>query len=126
MNVGPEESEQFNLGVVFQPTRNISATIDWWKIDRTGTISTLSVRELVDNFSIFGDRFIRDSAGTLIQIDQRVINAGASFTQGIDVSLRASGDLAGGTVGFGLDGTYLLVKKSQLTVSDSATDVIGF
>jgi iron complex outermembrane recepter protein len=117
LNVGPEESKQFGLGVVFQPTRNISATVDWWKIDRKGTISTLSVRELVDNFSIFGDRFIRNSAGTLIQIDQRVINAGASFTQGIDVALRANTEALGGAFGFGLDGTYLLVKKSQLIPS---------
>ena len=117
VNVGPEESKQFGLGVVLQPTRNISATIDWWKIDRTGTISTLSVRELVDNFSIFGDRFIRDGSGRLIQIDQRVVNAGASFTQGIDVAVRANYDLLDGKVGFGLDGTYLLVKKSQLIPS---------
>ena len=117
INIGPEESKQFGLGVVFQPSRNISATIDWWKIDRKGAISTLSVRELVDNFSIFGDRFIRDGAGTLIQIDQRVVNAGATFTQGIDVALRASSDLLGGAFGFGLDGTYLLVKKSQLVPS---------
>jgi iron complex outermembrane recepter protein len=115
VNIGPEKSKQFGLGVVFQPTRNISATIDWWKIDRTGSISTLSVRELVDNFGIFGDRFIRDSTGRLIQIDQRVINAGASYTQGIDVSLRVGGDIFGGELGFGLDGTYLLEKKSQLT-----------
>lgn len=115
VNLGPEKSKQFGLGVVLQPTRNISATIDWWKIDRTGTISTLSTRELVDNFSIFGDRFIRDAAGRLIQIDQRVINAGASFTQGIDVAVQGVGDLFGGKIAVGLDGTYLLVKKSQLT-----------
>jgi iron complex outermembrane receptor protein len=115
LNVGPEKSKQFGLGVVLQPANNISATVDWWKIDRTGSITTLSVRELANNFSAFPERFIRDSSGTLTQIDQRVINAGDSFTQGIDVSLRGNGDLGGGQFAVGMDGTYLLVKKRQLT-----------
>ena len=117
INVGPEEAKQFGLGIVLQPTADFSATIDWWKIDRTGAISTLSVRELTDNFGIFQDRFIRDSAGTLIQIDQRVVNAGAAFTQGIDVSFRGVGDLGPGRIGISLDGTYLVKKKSQLVPS---------
>ena len=117
LNVGPEKAKQWGLGVVFQPSSDFSATVDWWKIDRTGAITTLSVRELTDNFAIFQDRFIRDSAGTLIQIDQRVVNAGAAFTQGIDVSLRGAGDLGPGRIGMTLDGTYLLVKKSQLVPS---------
>jgi iron complex outermembrane recepter protein len=117
INVGPEKAKQFGLGVVLQPTSNFSATIDWWKIDRTAAITTLSVRELVDNFNIFGDRFIRDAAGTLIQIDQRVVNAGAAFTQGVDVSFRGFGDLGPGRIGMTLDGTLLLKKKSQLVPS---------
>jgi iron complex outermembrane recepter protein len=117
LNVGPETAKQFGLGVVFQPVRNFSATVDWWKINRDNAITTLSVRELVDNFSIFQDRFIRNGAGALIQIDQRVVNAGKSFTQGIDVALRGATDIGGGRLGFGLDGTYLLVKKSQLVPS---------
>ncbi len=117
LNVGPEKAKQFGLGVVFEPTRNFSATVDWWKINRTGAITTLSVRQLVDNYDIFTDRFIRDGAGTLIQIDQRVVNAGKSFTQGIDVSLRGALELGGGNLGLGMDGTYLLVKKSQLVPS---------
>lgn len=117
LNVGPEEAKQWGLGVVLEPSSNFSATIDWRKINRSGAITTLSVRELVDNFSIFEDRFIRDSAGSLVQIDQRVINAGKAFTQGIDVSFRGSGELGGGVIGITLDGTYLLEKKSQLVPS---------
>jgi iron complex outermembrane recepter protein len=117
LNVGPEKAKQFGLGVVLQPSSNFSATIDWWKIDRTAAITTLSVRELVDNFSIFEDRFIRDGAGTLIQIDQRVVNAGAAFTQGIDFSFRGFGDLGPGRIGMTMDGTLLLKKKSQLVPS---------
>jgi iron complex outermembrane recepter protein len=128
LNIGPEEAKQWGLGVVLQPTPDFSATIDWWKINRSGAITTLSVRELVDNFTVFDDRFIRDASGTLIQIDQRVINAGKAFTQGIDVSFRGTGELGGGRIGMTLDGTYLLKKKSQLvpSVPISASEVGKF
>lgn len=117
LNVGPEKAKQYGLGFVFTPASNFSATIDWWKITRSGAITTLSVRELVNNFTVFNDRFIRNGSGVLTQIDQRVVNAGRSFTQGVDVALRASTEAAGGRLGFNFDGTYLLEKKSQLVPS---------
>jgi iron complex outermembrane recepter protein len=128
LNVGPEKAKQYGLGFVFTPSSNFSATVDWWKITRSGAITTLSVRELVNNFTFFEDRFIRDGAGTLIQIDQRVVNAGRSFTQGVDVALRGSTGLAGGRLGFAFDGTYLLEKLSQLvpSVPVSASEVGKF
>jgi iron complex outermembrane recepter protein len=117
LNLGPETSKQFGLGVVLQPSRNFSATVDYWKIDRSGTISDLSVTQLAQNYTIFADRFIRNGAGQLIQIDRRFVNAGKSFTQGIDVSLRGAGSLAGGEWSVGMDGTYLLSKKRQIIPS---------
>lgn len=128
LNIGPEDAKQWGLGVVVQPSPDFSATIDWWKINRSGAITTLSVRELADNYSIFEDRFIRNAAGVLTQIDQRVVNAGKAFTQGIDISFRGGGDLGGGRIGLTLDGTYLLKKKSQLVPSApiSASEVGKF
>ncbi len=128
LNIGPEKAKQFGLGIVLQPTNNISATVDWWKITRRGAITTLSVRELVDNFTIFADRFIRNDTGQLIQIDQRVVNAGTSFTQGVDVSLRGNFEIGQGSLNLGMDGTYLLVKKSQLvpSVPVSASEIGAF
>ncbi len=115
LDLGPETSKQWGLGLVFEPTRHLNFTVDWWKIDRTNTITTLSVRQLVDNYATFADRFIRNSSGTLIQLDRTNINAGASKTEGIDISLRGNAELAGGQISAGMDGTYLLSKISQLT-----------
>jgi iron complex outermembrane recepter protein len=114
LDLGPETSKQFGLGVVFQPVRNFSVTVDWWSIDRANTIATLSIRQLVDNYSLFSDRFIYDGTGKLIQVDRTNINAGASKTQGIDISVRGSQSIGSGVVSLGLDGTYLIEKKSQL------------
>ncbi|MEM7018688.1 MAG: TonB-dependent receptor [Pseudomonadota bacterium] len=38
----PEESENVSLGVVFTPTDNFTLTVDWWKIETTGTVGVFS------------------------------------------------------------------------------------
>jgi iron complex outermembrane recepter protein len=114
LNLGPEKAKQFSLGVVFEPTRNLSVTLDWWKIDRTDTITILDLQTLIRNAALFPENFIRNSAGVLTAIDQRWVNAGASTTQGLELAIRGQHDLGGGTLSAGLDGTYLLKKKEKL------------
>ena len=113
-NLRPETAKMASLGVVFQPLRDFSASVDWWMINRKDTIQVLSLRDLVDNFDLFQDRFIRDSSGTLLAIDQTWLNTGASKTQGLEIALRGAGRLLGGRLSGGLDGTYLLRKKDKV------------
>ncbi|MBA3511209.1 TonB-dependent receptor [Sphingomonas sp.] len=110
-NLGPETAKMASLGVVFQPMPRFSASLDWWHIKRENSIQTLTLRQLVDNFELFPERFIRDANGDLLTIDQTWINAGIEKTQGLEVVLRGAGDLLGGRVSGGLDGTYLLKKE---------------
>ncbi len=56
---------------------------------------------------------MRDAAGTLIGIDQRFANTGASTTRGIEAGARTNGKLWQGAWGAGIDGSYLLRKKNQ-------------
>ncbi len=114
-NLGPETAEQFSLGVVFQPIPDFSLSLDWWSIAVDDTLAILTLRQLIDNASLFEDRFIRDGAGNITFIDQTWINAGARRTQGIELSMRGSADAFGGRFTAGVDGTYLLKKKEKLT-----------
>jgi iron complex outermembrane recepter protein len=116
-DLGPEKAKQGTVGVVFEPLPNMSLSFDWWQIKRTDTIQILSLQQLVDNVGIFGDRFIRNAAGTLTAIDQRWINAGESKTEGLEVSARGSGKVLAGTWTAGLDGTYLIEKRSRVVPS---------
>jgi iron complex outermembrane receptor protein len=100
--------------VVFEPLRYFSASLDLWNINRSDSIQTLSLRQLVDNFSVFQDRFIRDSSGRLIAIDQTWLNTGGSKTRGVEIALRGGGDVLGGRVLGGIDGTWQLKKKEQV------------
>jgi iron complex outermembrane recepter protein len=115
-DLGPEEAEQMTAGVVFTPTPRTSLSLDWWKIERTNTITILDLNQIVANASIFEDLFFR-SGGTVVAIDQRWVNSGESITQGIELGARANGDIWGGTWSAGLDGTYLLEKKSRIVTT---------
>ena len=115
--LGPEESKQGNVGVVWSPVPEFSASADLWRINREGTIQSLDVATIVANSSLFASNFIRDAAGTLLFIDQRWVNAGETTTTGLDIGARLNGKLAAGQYVATIDGTYLIEKKSKLVAS---------
>jgi iron complex outermembrane recepter protein len=116
-DLGPEKAKMASLGFIFEPTANISIGMDWWKIQREGTIQGLSLRTMLENYSLFPERFIRDAAGTLVAVDQRIVNAGETITEGIEVSLKGGFNALGTRWTAGMEGTYLLTKKSRVLVS---------
>jgi iron complex outermembrane receptor protein len=115
--LGPEESKQVNVGVVWAPTADFSVSADWWRIKRDGTIQSLSVQDIVNNSGLFPENFLRNAAGNLVAIDDRWVNAGQTVTAGFDISARLSGKLGPGRYFATLDGTYLTEKKSKLVAS---------
>ena len=116
-DLGPEESRQYNFGVVLAPVSWFSATIDYWDIERTGTIQLFDLTVLSRNYALFPERFLRDAAGNITHIDDRWVNAGTTKTRGIDVNLRANGNVGPGRFLFTLDGSYLVEKKSRVTTA---------
>ncbi|WP_425228725.1 TonB-dependent receptor domain-containing protein [Sphingomonas sp.] len=112
LNLGPETSDQYSLGVVFQPTRRLSASFDFWSIAVDNTIGALTIDQLLANYQYFPDRIIRTN-GVITLLDLRSDNIGSRRTQGLEVSLRAAFDLAGGVLSAGLDGTRLLKKREK-------------
>ncbi|HWH22792.1 MAG TPA: TonB-dependent receptor, partial [Allosphingosinicella sp.] len=114
-NLGPETAKQLNAGVVIQPARHFSLALDWWMINVDDTIQQFTFRQLLENYSLFENRFIREN-GAIADIDATWANAGARRTQGVEVTFRGGFDTAeNGLLSFGLDGSYLLKKKEKLT-----------
>ena len=37
-NIQPEEAKSYTLGLIFEPMQNLSATLDYWRVDRTNEI----------------------------------------------------------------------------------------
>ncbi len=115
--LGPEEAKMTSVGIVVEPTPNISIAVDWWSIKRDGTIQVIGVESLMRNYSLFPERFIRDNTGALIVIDNTWLNAGETQTEGVEVSLRGGFNAGGAQWTAGLDGTYLLKKRSRVVPS---------
>jgi iron complex outermembrane recepter protein len=107
----PEEAELMSFGFVFEPVRGYSASLDWWRIERTDSIRGITRSELVANYSIFQENFVRDSRGRIVFIDERRVNAGGSITEGFELALRGSFRALGGKFDAGLDSSF--VTKSR-------------
>lgn len=116
-DLGPEGATMYSAGIVFAPTRHLSGNLDWWSIERDGTIQILSLTQLASNYNLFNDRFLRNASGNLLAVDTRWINAGATVTKGVEFGLRGATELAGGKLSSGFDVSYLLEKKSRLLAS---------
>jgi iron complex outermembrane receptor protein len=126
LDLGPETAKMASLGFIWEPTANFSVGVDWWTIQREGTIQILTLTQLVDNYGLLSNRFNRDAAGTLLSIDQRWVNAGETQTEGIEINLRGAFSAAGAKWTTGLDGTYLLKKRSRLLpTADFGASEIG-
>ena len=117
LDLGPEEAKMASLGFIWEPTSNLSMGMDWWTIKRQGTIQILSLTQLIDNYNLFPERFIRDAAGKITAVDQRWINAGETETSGVEVTLRGGFSALNAKWTAGLDGTYLMKKRSRVVPS---------
>ncbi|MBI4624956.1 MAG: TonB-dependent receptor [Verrucomicrobia bacterium] len=113
----PEEAKLYSAGFVFAPNRHLSANVDWWSVNRIGTIQSFGFTQLVANYTLFSDRFIRDAAGNLTAVDARWINAGETSTKGLEFGLRGDTDALKGKLSGGFDLSYLLEKKSRVIAS---------
>ena len=110
----PEESKMSNIGFVWQPSPAFNMSVDLWDIKRDGQIQSLTLSQILNNYQLFPEAFLRDSTGALKIVDTRWINTGETRTRGLELSMRGSTPLNGGRLTAGLDGTYLLEKKSKL------------
>ncbi|MGL6044569.1 MAG: TonB-dependent receptor domain-containing protein, partial [Sandaracinobacteroides sp.] len=114
-DLGPETAKQFNLGVVVEPAPGWFISADWWRIEREGTIRILDLlTQTVPNYDALTELFIRDGAGNLLAIDNRWVNSGGTKTEGIEISGRGTWAMWNGDFTVGLDGTYLLDKRTKV------------
>ncbi len=114
----PEEADMLSYGVVISPIKNITLGVDWWSVDRDGTIQSLaSASVLLANHTLFPDRVIRNASGQITKLDMRPLNAGATETSGIEYTGRGEFDLFGGKIVGDVNVSQLLKKRSRLIAS---------
>lgn len=118
-NLKPEKSQNVTLGIVLEPTKNLSLGADFWAIQLKDVIGSLA-----DTTAFALDQFIplfhRNANGQLSQsgtacpgptcgyVDLRTQNLGGTMTDGIDLMANYRMRLANaGTVSLGLQSTFV-------------------
>ncbi len=124
LNLGPETSEQYAVGLVLRPTSRISLSADYWNIAVDNVIGAITIPQLFANIAAFPERVTR-TGGIITLVDLRTGNFGSRRTSGIDFSGRAGFDAMNGTVSVGIDATLLLNKKEKLLPNLAYTNLRG-
>lgn len=122
-NLKPEEAKSQTLGLVLTPTRNLSASIDYYKIEVEDTIGTVpptvALQQCLDTGNpLFCGLITRDRTGSLWALSEARIlatnqNVGTTKTEGWDFGVNYTHKLGGlGSLAFSFTGT--LLKKFEV------------
>jgi iron complex outermembrane recepter protein len=112
----PETSENFTLGAVIEPVKDLTATIDYYKIHVGNTIiNGLDPAFILANLDQFGNLVTRGPAsgglpGHIININTTNLNLGTTKTQGLDLDLSYR-------YNFGEYGRFILDNTSTYIIS---------
>ena len=117
-NLSPEEADSYTLGLVLQPIKDLSITLDAFSIDVQNVISTVPPTTTLNNCLATGNPTFcslikRDDIGTLwaktsASIGANNQNLATRKTTGLDVGANYNMKVAGyGAFGMSVLGTYL-------------------
>jgi outer membrane receptor protein involved in Fe transport len=92
----PEVANSYTAGLVFEPVKNLTGTIDWWSIKVEGAVGSAPAQTILNNcvFSNLGCGFVRrDPLGTLWLQPAGLVsvlneNLGGYNTTGFDLALN--------------------------------------
>ena len=124
----PEKSKQFSLGVVFEPSRNWSGSLDYWTIRKTDIISEIGEETIFSNPVYYNDPAIvrRTGGGFVDVITVKKENRGKLNTAGLDLAVRWTGESgAWGRFGAGLAGTLVTEYEFATDPRSPLVDGLG-
>ncbi|MDN3543748.1 MAG: TonB-dependent receptor [Roseateles asaccharophilus] len=126
-NLKPERSKQASFGIVFEPTRSTTFSIDYWNIRKTDVISDIGIQTIINNQAKYGKLVTRDEFGEVItNIDLRKENQGELKTSGLDLEANWRSDSTEfGRFGLNLSGTYVLEYKRQFGAGEPFVSNVG-
>ncbi|MGN6829473.1 TonB-dependent receptor [Paucibacter sp. M5-1] len=116
-NLKPEKSRQISAGVVFEPARNLSLGLDYWRIQKKSQIGVIAANTLLEDpvlYQRFNSRVKRNADGFILYVETPVDNLGDLRTSGVDIDVRSSLELGeGGRLNLGVGGTYVNQYDAQ-------------
>jgi iron complex outermembrane recepter protein len=140
-NLKPEKSVQQSLGIVFEPSRNFTASLDYWRIINKDIISTLGEQVILGDLAKYDLPNTQDADGNCIpapgdfvcrvdgEIDSILLrkeNQGELRTSGLDLEAKYRMDAGlAGRFTASISGTYVLEYKRQFGGSDAFVSNVG-
>ncbi|MYM34126.1 TonB-dependent receptor [Duganella sp. FT94W] len=111
----PEKSKGYTLGVVMEPFKDATLSLDYWNIRMTDMLANLPEQVYFLDPVKYAAYFVRNADGTLNYLNNTTMNLGGQKAAGIDVSASyVFPKTAYGTFRVNLDGTYLTQFDNQL------------
>jgi iron complex outermembrane receptor protein len=118
----PEEADNLNVGIIWYPTDNLEAKLDYWMVDYTNVITIESAQGIVSR-TPNSSKVQRTTGGTLTGVTTSYFNASSVDTNGFDVELLYSMETNIGSLLLGLNATHML--QYEIPVGGVTTDVVG-
>lgn len=123
-----EESENFNLGLTFNPVEDLSVSIDYWDITQENKIDDAPFGFLYNSFCdvqsstvcVRGTPLPGQSLGPLQSVNTSFVNIGEQSATGIDLLASYSMDAGPGTLGLNL--YYSFLSDFERVELDSSGD----
>ena len=126
-DLAPQESENFNLGLVLQLANGFNASLDYFHFDYTDLIAQSEGAQAIVNNDCLDDgipndpRVVRDAGGQLRQVNTQFVNIGSVETRGMDLNVAWNFDVGEGNLFVDAAATYV----TEFAVSDGAVSFDG-
>jgi len=121
-NLAPEESDNMNIGALWNPTDQLSMKLDYWAIDYTDVITIENAQGKVAANPNDPD-VKRTTDGTLTGVTTKYFNASQVNTSGIDFESTYDFDTAWGQAQVGVNMMHML--EYEIPLNGVTTDVVG-
>ncbi|GAB3257313.1 TonB-dependent receptor [Chitinimonas naiadis] len=125
-NLKPEKSRQYSVGIVLEPSRNTSFSVDYWAIDKKDVISDLTEQIILENPTRYSNLVTRDADGFITNILLQKQNQGELRTSGLDLEANYRGNRSDyGRFSASISGTYVLEYKRQFGSAEPFRSNLG-
>lgn len=114
-DIGPEKSKTFSAGIVIEPTKSLTVSLDYFQIKLRDKIGTVAEQTLFDNYDKYQNNFIYSNGGTKLEYVLATLdNLGEMHTSGIDLGLNWKLPRSQyGNFTFNFDGTWVQKYEYQ-------------
>lgn len=124
-NLTPEKSKQGTIGLVFSPLKDLTFSADYWRVDLDDRIRKLTINDVLSNYALFPDRFVRDASGNVAQVNAGWINAAGSSTKGVDWSASYLLNTELGKWRADINGTYMISHQERAIETLPLVEYVG-